>query len=135
VTDTKTKPMSRRSLAELVTALPGLVTQLIRDEVERLKHDLTAGLAKIGVGIGLFVGAALFAFFALATLIAAAVLGLATVLAPWLSALIIGVALLALAAILALIGKNSLQKGIPPVPEESIDSLKRDLNVVKGLGR
>lgn len=135
MTDTKTKPVERRSLAELVAALPGLVKQLIRDELERLKHDLTSGLAKIGVGIGLFVGAALFAFFAVATLIAAAVLGLATVLPAWLSALIIAVALLVLAAILALVGKNSVQKGIPPVPEESIDSLKRDLNAIKGLGR
>jgi hypothetical protein len=135
VTDPNSKPINKRSLAELVTALPGLVTQLLKDEVENLKHELTSRLAKVGVGAGLFAGAAFLGFFAFATLIAAAVLGLATVLPAWLSALIIAVALLVIAAVLVLVGRRSIQKGLPPVPQEAIDSLKRDVNAVKGLGR
>jgi hypothetical protein len=79
--------------------------------------------------------AALLAFFALATLIAAAVLGLATVFSPWLSALIVAGALLVIVAILVLVGVSSIKKGIPPVPEESVDSLKKAVNAIKGLGR
>lgn len=126
---------ARRSLVSLFAELPTLIIQLLKDELENLKRELTARLAKLGIGIGLFVGAALFAFFAFATLIAAAVLGLATVLPAWLSALIIGVALLLIAGILVLVGVSSLKKGLPPVPEEAITSIKKDINVVKGLGQ
>jgi hypothetical protein len=126
---------ARRSLVSLLAELPTLIIQLLKDELENLKRELTAKLAKLGIGVGLFVAAALVGFFALATLIAAAVLGLATVLPAWLSALIVGVALLVIAGILALVGVSSLKKGLPPVPEESIESLKKDVNTVKGLGQ
>ncbi|MFB2579984.1 phage holin family protein [Herbiconiux sp. P15] len=126
---------ARRSLVSLFAELPTLVIQLLKDELENLKRELTARLAKLGIGIGLFVAAALFAFFALATLIAAAVLGIATALPAWLAALIVGVALLLLAGILALIGMSSVKKGLPPVPEEALTSIKKDINTVKGLGQ
>ncbi|WP_440709167.1 phage holin family protein [Herbiconiux sp. YIM B11900] len=126
---------ARRSLVSLFAELPTLVIQLLKDEIENLKRELTARLAKLGIGIGLFVAAALFAFFALATLVAAAVLGLATVLPAWASALIVAGALLVLAGILALVGVSSVKKGVPPIPEEAITSIKKDINTVKGLGQ
>jgi hypothetical protein len=126
---------ARRSLVSLFAELPTLVIQLLKDEIENLKRELTAKLAKLGIGIGLFVAAALFAFFALATLIAAAVLGIATVLPAWLAALIVAGGLLLLTAILVLIGVTSLKKGLPPVPEDAISSIKKDINTVKGLGQ
>lgn len=126
---------ARRSLVSLFAELPTLVIQLLKDEIENLKRELTARLAKLGIGIGLFVAAALFAFFALATLIAAAVLGIATALPAWLAALIVAGGLLLLTVILVLIGVSSLKKGLPPVPEEAISSIKKDINTVKGLGQ
>ena len=126
---------ARRSLVSLFAELPTLIIQLLKDELENLKRELTARLAKLGIGIGLFVAAALFAFFALATLVAAAVLGLATVLPGWLSALIVAAALLVLAGILAAIGLSSVKKGVPPIPEEAITSIKKEINTVKGLGQ
>jgi uncharacterized membrane protein YdbT with pleckstrin-like domain len=126
---------ARRSLVSLLGELPTLVIALLKDEIENLKRELTARLAKLGIGIGLFVGAALLAFFALATLIAAAVLGLATVLPAWAAALIVAGALLLLAVILVLIGLSSVKKGMPIVPEDAITSIKKDINTVKGLGQ
>lgn len=126
---------ARRSLVSLFAELPTLIIQLLKDEIENLKRDLTARLAKLGIGIGLFVVAALLAFFALATLVAAAVLGLATVLPAWAAALIVAGALLLLAIILVLAGVASLKKGLPPIPEDAITSIKKDINVVKGLGQ
>ncbi|MFB2557087.1 phage holin family protein [Herbiconiux liangxiaofengii] len=126
---------ARRSLVSLLAELPTLIIQLLKDEIENLKRELTAKLAKLGIGVGLFVAAALLAFFAFATLVAAAVLGIATALPAWLAALIVGVALLIIAGILVLIGVRSLKKGLPPVPEESIESIKKDLNTVRGLGQ
>lgn len=126
---------ARRSLVSLFAELPTLVIQLLKDEIENLKRELTARLAKLGIGVGLFVAAALFAFFALATLIAAAVLGIATALPAWLAALIVAGGLLLLTAILVLIGISSVKKGLPPVPEDAISSIKKDINTVKGLGQ
>lgn len=128
-------PARKKSLGELLGELPGLLVTLVKDEIEGLKREITSRLAKLGVGAALFVVAALLGFFALAVLIAAAVLGLATVFAPWLAALIVAGALLVIVAILVLVGVRSIKKGIPPVPEESVDSLKKDVNAIKGLGR
>jgi hypothetical protein len=128
-------PARKKSLGELLSELPGLLVSLVKDEIEGLKREITSRLAKLGVGAVLFVVAALLGFFALAVLIAAAVLGLATVFAPWLAALIVAGALLVIVAILVLVGVSSIKKGIPPVPEESVDSLKKDVNAIKGLGR
>jgi hypothetical protein len=126
---------ARRSLVSLFAELPALIIQLLKDELENLKREITAQLTKLGIGIGLFVFAALLAFFALATLIAAAVLGIATALPAWLAALIVGGALLLIAVILVLIGVASVKKGLPVVPEEAITSIKKDINTVKGLGQ
>jgi hypothetical protein len=126
---------ARRSLVSLLADLPTLIIQLLKDELENFKRELTAKLAKLGIGVGLFVAAALLAFFAFGTMIAAAVLGIATALPAWLAALIVGVALLLIAGILVLVGMKSLKKGLPPVPEETIQSLKKDVNTVKGLGQ
>jgi hypothetical protein len=128
-------PARKKSLGELLGELPGLLTKLVKDEIEGLKREITSRLAKLGVGAALFVVAALLGFFALAVLIAAAVLGLATVFEPWAAALIVAGGLLIIVAILVLVGVRSIKKGIPPVPENSVDSIKKDVNAIKGLGR
>ena len=43
--------------------------------------------------------------------------------------------LLIIAVIVGLIGYRVLKRGIPPVPTESIDSLKRDVRAIKGIGK
>jgi hypothetical protein len=53
------------------------------------------------------------------------------VLAPWLSALVVGVALLAVAGIAALVGKSRLQQATPPVPQEAVQSVKADVDEIK----
>ena len=128
-------PARKKSLGELLGELPGLLVTLVKDEIEGLKREITSRLSKLGVGAALFVVAALLGFFALAVLIAAAVLGLATVFEPWAAALIVAGVLLIIVAILVLVGVRSIKKGIPPVPENSVDSLKKDVNAIKGLGR
>jgi hypothetical protein len=128
-------PAPKRSLFRLIGDLPTLLMDLVRGEIESLKQELLGKLKHAGVGIGLLVGAATFAFFALLVLIAAAVLGLATVLPAWASALIIGGGVLLVAVILALVGIASLKKGVPPAPTETIKSIKKDVRAIKGIGK
>ncbi|WP_378144487.1 phage holin family protein [Cnuibacter sp. UC19_7] len=126
---------ARRSLGSLIADVPTLIVKLLKDELENIKRELTKRLASLGIGIGLLVFAGLLAFFLLAVLITAAVLGLATVFPPWLAALLTAAGLLIIIIVLALVGLSSVKKGMPPVPKEAVESLKKDVNVVKGLGQ
>jgi hypothetical protein len=125
----------KRSLFALIGDLPRLLGDLIRHELDSLKDEIVGKLKHAGIGIGLFVGAGLFAFFAICVLIAAAVLGIATALPAWLAALIVAAALLIITLILALIGMASLKKGMPPAPTETIESVKKDIDAIKGVGK
>lgn len=129
------EPTAKRGLFTLIGNIPGLLMDLVRGEIESFKQELIGKLKLAGVGIGLLVGAATFAFFAVLVLIAAAVLGLATVLPAWAAALTIGGAVLVIAVILALIGISSLKKGVPPAPTETIKSIKKDVRAIKGIGK
>jgi hypothetical protein len=125
----------KRSLFKLIGDLPGYLVDLLRSEIERLKQELVDKAKHLSVGVGLIAAGALLAFFAFGVLLAAAVLGIATALPAWLAALIVGVALLIITAILVLIGINQLKSGVPPVPEETIASVKEDVNAIKGIGK
>jgi len=129
------EPAPRRGLFKLIADIPTLLMDLVRGEIESFKQEIIGKLKLAGIGIGLLVGAAIFAFFALLVLIAAAVLGLATVLPAWASALIIGGGILLIAVILALVGISSLKKGVPPAPTNTIDSVKKDVRAIKGIGK
>lgn len=130
-----TDPAPRRGLFKLIADIPTLLMDLVRGEIESLKQEMIGKLKHAGVGIGLLVGAATFVFFAVLVLIAAAVLGLATVLPAWASALIIGGGVLLIAVILALIGIANLKKGVPPAPTKTIESVKKDVRAIKGIGK
>jgi len=132
--DRRSDDPDRKSVFQLIGELPGLVSTLIRDEIESLRKELTNRLKAAGIGIGFFAGAAVLGYFAVFLLLTAAVAGLATVLPVWLSALIIGVLFLIGAGILALIGLRRVKKGVPPVPESSIESVKSDVKAFKGVG-
>jgi Putative Actinobacterial Holin-X, holin superfamily III len=126
------EPGERRSLGSLLSSLPDLIGRIIRGEIESAKAELIAKLKQAGIGLGFLVGAAVFGFILLEVLIAAAVLATATVFPAWLAALLVGAALLVVTAVLALIGVRMLRRGVPPVPKETIASVKSDINAVKG---
>ncbi len=125
----------KKSLIQLIGDVPGLISQLIRGEIEQIKKELTEKFKRLGLGAGLFAGAAFFGFFAFGVFLAMAILVLAIWLPAWLSALIVLVVLLIIAAVLALLGMREVKKGVPPVPEESIQSVKSDVRAIKGMGK
>jgi hypothetical protein len=137
VTDTtSTTSSKKRSLFQLLADVPTLVRELVAGEIELLKQEMIAKLKALGIGGGLLFGAAVVLLFFIGVLLTAAILGLATTGLPaWLCALIVAFVLLVIAGILALVGYSKLKKGIPPVPSETISGLKKDLNVIKGVGK
>jgi drug/metabolite transporter (DMT)-like permease len=79
----------------------------------------------------MFGGAGLVALYGVGALVAAAIVGIGTLLEPWIAALIVGVVLLAVAGILALTGRKQVERGTPPLPRQAIESAKRDVDEVK----
>jgi uncharacterized membrane protein YqjE len=120
-----------RPTGELVKDLSEQVSHLVRDELRLAQLEMTRKGKQAGLGIGLFAGSGGIAFFGLGCLVACAVIAIATVLAAWLAALIVGAALLLVAGAAALLGKGRLSKATPPVPEETIGNVKADVDEIK----
>jgi len=119
------------SLGELVASISQQTSRLVRDEMRLAQAEMTAKGKKAGIGAGLFGGAGLLSIFGLACLISAAALALSYVLPDWAAVLIVGALLFAVAGVAAMIGKREVSEAGPPVPEESVASVKRDLQVLK----
>ena len=119
------------SVGALVHDLSQQSTQLVREEIALAKAELQEKGKHAGLGIGLFSGAGLLAFYGGAALIATAVLALALVMPAWLAALVVTVAIFAAAGIAALVGKKQVQRATPPKPEQTMDNLPRDVQAVK----
>lgn len=120
-----------RSTGDLVKLLSEQVSVLVRDELKLAQMEMTSKGKRAGIGAGMLGGGGLFALFGLGCLIACAVIAIAGVVSAWLAALIVGAALLAVAAVSALLGKSRLQKAASPVPEHSVASIKTDIDVIK----
>jgi uncharacterized membrane protein YqjE len=121
-----------QALGALVHQLSQQVPDLVRSEIRLAQAEVTEKGKRAGVGIGMFSVAGLLGFFALAALVATAILGIATVVDAWLAALIVAVVLLAGAAVAGLAGRNKVAEATPPAPERAIRGLKDDLATVKG---
>ena len=133
MTDNPQQRPRKRSLIELLADLPRLVSELVSAEIEQLKAELSAKFKALGIGAGLIAGAAVIVLFAVGVLLTAAVLALALIMPGWLAALLVALVLLIIAAIIGWAGWVKMQKGIPPIPEETIDSVKQDIDVVRGI--
>ena len=119
-------------MGELVQDLSQQTAALVRKELQLAQIELTEKGKRAGIGAGLFGGAGVIALYAVGVFIAAAVMGLATVIEPWLAAVIVGVVMLAAAGIASLMGKKQVEQAVPPAPEQAIQSTKRDVDEVKG---
>ncbi len=136
VTTSSHRTDGRPSIGDLVSALSEKLSALIRDEIRLAKAEMAEKAKNAGIGIGLFVGAGVLAFWATGVLIATIILGIAEGLPAWLASLIVFVLIIAVAGVLALLGKKSLEKGTPPVPERAQASIKADVEAVReGLAK
>lgn len=124
-----------RPLSELVQDLSRQTSTLIRQEMRLAQAELTEKGRHAGKGAGMFGGAGLIALYGVGALVAAAVLGLATVLEPWIAAAVIGAVLLIIAGVLALTGKKELDEMGPPKPEQALASIQQDVQTVKERAR
>lgn len=118
-------------ISELVQQLTEQTSRLARQEVELAKAEMAAKGKRLGIGAGAFGGAGLIALFGVGALTAAVILALATAMTAWLAALIVAVVYLAAAGVLALVGKSKVESAGSPVPEQAVESVKRDVEETK----
>jgi putative superfamily III holin-X len=123
--------LRERGMAELVKDLSTQVSTLVHQEVELAKAEMAVKAKRLGVGAGAFGAAGIVALFAVGALTATLILALATAMSAWLAALIVTGLYAAVAGILALTGKQRFEAGTPPVPEQAIESSKRDVETAK----
>ena len=123
----------KRSLFELIADVPTLVRELVMGEIQHLKVEMIGKFKAWGIGGALIAVAVVFVLYMLGVLLTAAVLGLSYVMPGWLAALLIALLLLVIAAVFALIGYRKLKDGLPPQPTATIESVKRDIDTIKGM--
>lgn len=123
------------STGELVKQLTEQVATLVRDELKLAQVEMTRKGRQAGLGAGLLGGGGLIALYGAGCLIACAVIGLSHVVQPWLAALIVGAALLAIAGVVVLMGKGRIRQATPPVPAEAADSVKADVETIRERAR
>jgi uncharacterized membrane protein YqjE len=119
------------TVAQLVSDLSRQTSELVREEIRLAQAELQDKGKHAGIGIGLFSGAGLLAFFGAACMITTVILALALVLPGWLAALIVTVALFAAAGLAALTGKKQVQEATPPKPERTMENIPRDVQALK----
>lgn len=123
--------LSDESVGELVKRAASQTAELVRKEIQLGQLEIKDKGRRAGKGVGLLGGAGVVAFYGGGVLIAAAVLGLAEAVAPWLSALIVGLVLLVIAAVVGLVGKKTTTEALPPKPEQTMASVHDDIDHVK----
>jgi nitrate/nitrite transporter NarK len=118
-------------MGELLKQLADDTGTLVRKEIELAKAEMTHKGQQLGKGAGMFGGAGVAGLLALGALTAAAILALDLAMDAWLAALIVAVVWAAVAGALALAGRNKVQEATPPAPEQTIESVKEDVEWAK----
>ena len=116
---------TERSIATLLSDLASESVLLVRQELALLKAELHEKFSRVGQGASALTAGGLIAYSGWLVLLAAAVLGLATVWPPWLAALVVGLAVLAIGGGLLLLGKSRLDAQAL-TPRRTLRSLRED---------
>jgi uncharacterized membrane protein YqjE len=115
------------STGELIKQLSEQTSTLVRKELELAKAELTEKGKSAGIGAGILGGAGIAGLLALGALTATAILLLAEAMDAWVAALIVTAIWAATAGILALTGRDRVREGMPPAPEQTVESVKEDV--------
>lgn len=120
-----------KSIPELLGDLVRETQDLIREEFELAKAEMSERMTSLGLGVGMWAGAGVAALLALWAFSFAAILALDRALDAWLAAAIVGAFWVIVAAILFAVGRNRVKAGTPPVPQQTVETLKEDVQWAK----
>jgi hypothetical protein len=120
-----------RSLKELLSDLTSSLTNLVRKEIQLARAETSEKITQSMVAIGAIAAGGILALSALIVLLQALVIAIAEMgVPPALASLIVGLAVAVIAYVLIHKGTNDL-KATSLAPDRTIDSLRRDAQVIK----
>jgi len=113
------------SIGELFASLARDTSNLVRQEVELAKTEMTQKVTSLGKDAGMIGAGAALAYAGLLALIAAVILGLGELIPLWLSALIVGLVVVGIGYALIQRGRTAMSR-MDLTPRQTIETLKED---------
>ena len=123
--------LTDHSTGDLLKRLSDETTTLVKQEIELLKAELAAKAKPAGMGVGMFGGAGLFGLGAFLALTAFFIALLDGAVPIWAAALIVAAVYAAIAGVLAMTGRQKVREATPVAPEQTIESVKEDVQWAK----
>ncbi len=123
--------LRERPIGELLKQLSQETTTLVKQELDLAKAEVAQKGQQAGKGAGMFGGAGVMGFLALAALTAALIMAVDKAVPNWAAALIVAAVYAAIAGVLAMQGRNKVKEATPPVPEQAVESVKEDAQWAK----
>jgi Putative Actinobacterial Holin-X, holin superfamily III len=123
--------LRERPIGEVTRDLTSDLSLLLRQEVELAKAELAEKGRTAAPGLGMFGGAGLVGLCAAGALTAFLVLVCSLFLPDWAAALIVGAVLAVTAYLLIRQGKERVGDAGTPVPEQTIQTVKEDVEWAK----
>ncbi|HEV2057844.1 MAG TPA: phage holin family protein [Solirubrobacteraceae bacterium] len=127
-------------IGDVVQAVKEEASTLAGQEMKLAKAEMGEKVKDVGIGAGMAGGAGYVAYLASIAFMLCLIFALAEVMPEWAAALIVTVVLAIVAAVLALKAKKKIQQAGPPIPEQTVESVKQTVQTVKegakwGLGQ
>jgi len=118
------------TLGDLFSSLTEDLSTLIRKEVDLARTETTEKVTRATRSVVSMVAGGMIAYAGLIALIIAVIVGLSRFMPLWLSALIVGIVVIVIGAIMISSGRSSLAK-MSVVPEKTVESMKENTEWAK----
>lgn len=124
-------PREDRPIGELFSELANETATLVRQEIDLATTEVTDKATYAGKQASLIAAGGLLGFVGLLALVAALVIGLGTLMTLWLSALLVGLGISAIACAVAAKGVTALRR-VKLKPKHTLESLQENKSWVRG---
>jgi Putative Actinobacterial Holin-X, holin superfamily III len=120
-----------QSIGDLLKQLSEQTATLVRQELDLAKAEMQQKGKRAGVGLGLIGGGGVVALAAVGALTATLIMLLSEWMDGWVAGLIVTLVYAAVAAVLAVQGKEKVSEAGAPVPEQTLETVKEDVQWAK----
>jgi len=127
--------LRQESFGELTKGLSRDISTLVRQELDLARAEMREKAKTAGPGLGMFGGAGVFALAALGALTAFLILLLDLAMPAWGAALIVTALWAAVAGVLYVTGRERVKEAGKPVPEQTVETVKEDVDFAKEMLR
>ena len=131
MTETDIHDLRDRPIGELMKQLAQETTTLVRQEIELAKAEVSQKGRKAGIGVGVLGAAGVVGLLAAGALTAFFIIVLDAFMWAGLAAAIVAAVYAAIAGVLYMQGREKVQEAGRPVPEQTVESVKEDVEWVK----